>query len=150
MNNTAAKIRKVREDRTIKYVFNEHELKSLAGDITQKVAKCDRWDDVKKKVAKHLKNKIDDLDLDISSMSKDYRQGHKKKTVPCVVERDYGQAEIRIYREDTMELVETYTMTADDLQQEMFDQDGHAITAPEDDTDDGALLEDEKIETSEV
>ena len=138
-------IKIVKEARTIKYEFSESELKNLAGDITKLVKKHDRWEMVKSMVTKHLGSKIKDIQFDISKFSKQYRDKYTEKTVDCEVHYDYQTKEIRVYRADTMQQVGARTMTSDELQQEIFEEKPHEITAPVEDEDKG-LLDEENIE----
>lgn len=118
------------EDTYGKYVFDEDEKKEMA-----------------EQMARAFSEKTD-LELKISTLSRDYNQGHKFMNIPCRVEYDFRKKEVRAYRKDSMEIFSTRIMTQNEFQQEIFDKDGHSITAPEDDTDDRALMKDENLETA--
>ena len=136
------------EDTYGKYVFDEDEKKEMAEQMARAFSEKTDLELKKKEVSSQIKGEIDAVDAKISTLSRDYNQGHKFMNIPCRVEYDFRKKEVRAYRKDSMEIFSTRTMTQNEFQQEIFDKDGHSITAPEDDTDDRALMKDENLETA--
>jgi len=136
------------EDVYGKYVFNEEEKKEMAEQMARAFSEKTDLELKKKEVSSQIKGEIDAVDAKMSTLSRYYNQGHKFMNIPCRVEYDFQKKEVRAYRKDTGDRISVRTMTQNEFQQEMFDKDGHSITAPEDNTDDQSLLKDEPLETA--
>ena len=114
-----------------KYTFDEAEKKDMAEAMALAFSEKTDLELKKKEVASQIKGEIDAVDAKLNTLSRHYNQGYKFTEIECRVEYDYIAKEVRAYREDTGEHVSTRTMSQTELQKEMFDRDGHAITAPE-------------------
>ncbi|WP_289020375.1 hypothetical protein [Desulfobacter postgatei] len=135
------------EDVYGKYVFNEDEKKEMAEQMARAFSEKTDLEMKKKEVTSQIKGEIDAVDAKISTLSRDYNQGHKFMNIPCRVEYDFKKKEVRVYRKDTGDRISVRTMTQNEFQQEMFDKNGHSITSPEENTDDQIMFEDESLET---
>ena len=105
----------------IKYVFNEDELKDIAGKLAAKTSEKQSLEDKKKEVTSQLAGEINGAAAAVSRYSKIYNQGYEYKNAECYEVFDYNTKQVFTHREDTKTQVGVRTMTAAEFQREMFD-----------------------------
>jgi hypothetical protein len=105
----------------IKYVFNETELKDIAGQLAAKTSEKQSLEDKKKEVTSQLTGEINGAAAAVSRYSKIYNQGYEYKNSDCYEVFDYDTKQVFTHRADTKDRVNVRTMTAAEFQRELFD-----------------------------
>ena len=104
----------------IKYVFTTEEKKEnafkMATDISEKEAKDEERQEVASKYAYEMKA----LTSRINIYAQELRQGYTYKNHPCYEKFDRVRNQVTVHRSDTDEQIEIRTMTAEEMQPDLF------------------------------
>lgn len=104
----------------IKYIFNEDEKKVLAAELAEKMSEKADKELQKKEIASKFTSEINSLDVAITRISGEYRQGYTFKNHDCYERFDFENKEVFTHRADTDDQVFVRTMSIDEFQREMF------------------------------
>lgn len=107
--------------KSIKYEFNEAEKAEIAKEMAKKVEELSRLEDEKKAMTSDFKSKIDLASAECKAAANKLNTGYEYRNIQCLVERDYRAGKIHFRRPDTMELVRTENMSADEMQMKIED-----------------------------
>jgi len=105
----------------IKYVFNEEEKVIMASELAEKMSKKSDLELQKKEVASKFTSDINSLDVALTRISGEYRQGYTFKNAECYEVFDYDTKTVFTHRADTEDQVSVRTMSAAEFQREIFD-----------------------------
>ena len=105
----------------IKYIFTEDEKKDIAADLAEKMSEKADKELQKKETASKYTSEINSLDVALTRMSGEYRQGYTYKNWDCYEVFDYDTKQVFTHRADTEEQVSVRTMSSAEYQREMFD-----------------------------
>jgi hypothetical protein len=72
-----------------KYIFSQDELKVIAMDLANKQLDEKIVEDEKKSVMSKFKDRLDQISLDLSKLSRCYRDGYDYKEIECYVDLDW-------------------------------------------------------------
>lgn len=96
------------------------QLLELAEEQATLELEVERLEEQKRETAKHYKGRIDAKRQRIRELAHDIDNGAQDELVPTVSIADFTAKEMRVFRLDTGDLVEERTLTADELQSDMF------------------------------
>ena len=98
----------------LRYHFNEEEKKGLARDMAQNVIKVRDLEEEKKSITSQYASKINMAVAESNAAAQKLESGFEMRTIDCEEVFDYVNGTVRIYRQDTSELVKDRTMTQAD------------------------------------
>jgi hypothetical protein len=99
----------------------------LAGQLADRIRQKEWLEDAKKVATKRYAAQIEETIADINDLSNKIRAGEELRQIKCeVIFDDPAPGYKSTYRLDTMEKIATELMTDDELQGELFPEDGNA------------------------
>lgn len=113
--------------RELKCYLTEGETVEIAKRAAVIVEKIEDLESEKKMVAKQFANDIANEQEELFDLSRKVRNGFEMRLVNCSIVSDYDRKEVVIFRSDTYEPIETRKMTAEELQQPLFDGPGEVV-----------------------
>ena len=111
----------------LKCELTEAEIKQLGYDLARKYSEITDLEENKKAVSSDFKSQIDAATALASSMSRKIQNGYEFRDVECEIRRDYARKIIEWVRLDTGEIFKDRIMTADELQEDLFENDDSKV-----------------------
>lgn len=104
----------------VRYRFSKDELQDMAQEMAEAVSRLDNLEEELQEVRAGFKEKMAKAQKTIKQAAAKIRSGWELRTIECRLEKEFANNTVRIYRQDTGELVEERAMTAQERQQELF------------------------------
>lgn len=102
-------------ERELPVPLTDEELKERGQELAEKMREVDQAEQAKKDAAAHHKQIVERLTAEASDMARVIRAGKVERSVKCYTEHDLEKEVARVVRCDTGEVVETRTLSRDEL-----------------------------------
>jgi hypothetical protein len=103
----------------VRYQFTPEDLRELGEEMAQAVARLESLKDEFQQVKAGFKEKTSGAQKTIRACALKIRQGFEMRTLECRMERVFDSNAVRLYRQDTGELVEERAMTVEERQRSL-------------------------------
>ena len=100
----------------VRYKFTQEEMKTIAQEMAEAVSRLDNLEEELQEVRAGFKEKMAKAQKTVKQCAAKIRSGWELRTIECRLEKEFATNTVRIYRQDTGELVEERAMTAEERQ----------------------------------
>jgi uncharacterized coiled-coil DUF342 family protein len=103
----------------VRHRFSADEIRDLGEQMAQAVARLENLEDEFQEVKAGFKEKMAGAQKTIKACAAKIRQGFEMRLMECRMERDFAGNAVRLYRQDTGEMVEERAMTIEERQRSL-------------------------------
>lgn len=107
----------------LKCELSESEVKQMGSDLAQKVSEIKNLENQKKAATAQFKSQIDKLAAEVSLIANMIQNGYEFRVVDCEIIRNFKDKIVQWKRMDTGEIFKDRSMTQDELQADLFEED---------------------------
>jgi hypothetical protein len=111
--------------RIVSVDLTEDEFKLRASEIAKAHNDLNSKELERKKTADRFKGEIKDLEFTIQRLAHAIETRTEQRPVECFEELDVERRQVHLIRKDTGKIVESRSMTYDEMQQQLFERDGY-------------------------
>ena len=103
----------------VRHRFSPDEIRDLGEQMAQAVARLEDLEDEFQEVKAGFKEKMAGAQKTIKACAAKIRLGYEMRMLECRMERDFTGNAVRLYRQDTGEMVEERAMTIEERQRSL-------------------------------